>query len=129
MSFSVVSVVTGSQLVYTKGAPTIRARSRAHHGVSSMSMNRPKRVSHTSTKDVEVSLFGQPKEEKAVVIWAEATAGKSDSDFGAYSVKTTYAEGDLLNHPKFGNGIVVLVELAKIDVLFESGTRKLVHAM
>jgi hypothetical protein len=93
-----------------------------------MSINRPKRVSHHSTRDTEASPFDKPKEAK-VVVWAEATAGKSDGDFGAYAVKTKYVEGDLLNHPKFGNGIVIAVEGAKIDVLFESGARKLAHAM
>ena len=93
-----------------------------------MSMNRPKRVSHHSTRDVEASPFDQPKDSK-IVVWAEATAGKSDSDFGTYAVKTKYAAGDLLSHPKFGNGVVVAVEGGKIDVLFESGSRKLAHAM
>ena len=92
-----------------------------------MSINRPKRVTYRSSRESS-SLDQQPKDAKPAD-WAAAMEGKSDGDFVAYAVKTTYVVGALIKHPKFGNGIVVGVEAQKIDVLFESGERKLAHAL
>ena len=57
------------------------------------------------------------------------TTEATDDAFRTYGVKETFVSGDFLRHPKFGNGLVVAVENGKIDVLFESGERKLVHAL
>jgi hypothetical protein len=92
-----------------------------------MSIHRPKRVSHRSSRDSDNPLDSAPPDKP--MSWTAATEGKADADFKAYSVKTTFAQGDLLRHPKFGNGVVVGVESSKIDVMFEDGERKLVHAM
>ena len=92
-----------------------------------MSIHRPKRVTYRSTRETN-PLDPQQKDAKPAD-WANAMAGKTDADFVAYAVKTTYAMGALIKHPKFGNGVVVGVEAQKIDVLFESGERKLAHAL
>jgi hypothetical protein len=53
----------------------------------------------------------------------EATAAR------AYSVTATYALGDFLDHPTFGRGVATAVkDGAKIEVLFESGSRTLIHS-
>jgi hypothetical protein len=45
-----------------------------------------------------------------------------------YSIKETYAPGDVLNHPSFGVGVTTAIKDAtKIEVLFENGTKVLVH--
>ncbi len=94
-----------------------------------MSIHRPKRVSFRSNaKESSESPFDTAKDVKAPT-WAEAVADKSDEDFKAYSVAVAYAQGDLLRHPKFGNGVVAGVEGKKIDVVFEDATRKLAHGM
>ncbi len=50
------------------------------------------------------------------------TAGKP------YSPKDTYELGDVLEHPSFGRGIATAVkDGSKIEVLFETGSRLLVH--
>jgi hypothetical protein len=92
-----------------------------------MSIHRPKRVSYRSSRDSDNPLDSAPPDK--AVSWAAATEGKADADFKVYSVKTTFAQGDLLHHPKFGRGVVVGVESSKLDVLFKDGERKLVHAM
>ncbi len=92
-----------------------------------MSIHRPKRASFRSNRDSESGL--DPKESTRPTDWAAAVQGKSDDTFRAYSVKETYATGDGVTHPKFGNGVVVEVEATKIAVLFESGERRLAHAM
>jgi hypothetical protein len=44
-----------------------------------------------------------------------------------YSGKAVYAEGDMIQHPKFGQGRVVEVRNGKIDVRFGSEIRILLH--
>lgn len=46
----------------------------------------------------------------------------------AYSVKQTFAVGDLLEHPKFGRGTVTAVAANNVEVEFADGKHTLVHA-
>ena len=47
----------------------------------------------------------------------------------AYSMTATYALGDFLDHPTFGRGVATAVkDGAKIEVLFEGGSRTLIHS-
>jgi hypothetical protein len=52
---------------------------------------------------------------------ASATGAKK-----TYSATAKVAVGDLLEHPKFGLGVVTAVDPGRAHILFESGTRKLV---
>lgn len=45
-----------------------------------------------------------------------------------YSTKEVYAEGEWVDHPKFGQGKVSRARAGKVEVRFESGSRLLVHA-
>lgn len=45
-----------------------------------------------------------------------------------YAPSATYTKGDWITHRKFGAGVVFGVEPGKVQVLFESGERVLVHA-
>jgi hypothetical protein len=45
-----------------------------------------------------------------------------------YSGKDVYAEGDVIQHPKFGQGRVIEARGGKIDVRFGSEMRTLLHA-
>ena len=46
----------------------------------------------------------------------------------AYSPSDRYEEGDILEHPTFGRGIATAIKDAtKMEVLFESGSKTLVH--
>ena len=46
----------------------------------------------------------------------------------AYSAKEKYQPGDVLNHPSFGVGVTTAVkDGTKIEVLFETGSKLLVH--
>ncbi len=45
-----------------------------------------------------------------------------------YSPQNTYEPGDVLEHPTFGRGITTAVkDGTKIEVLFESGSKTLIH--
>lgn len=45
---------------------------------------------------------------------------------GAYSAAAKVTAGDVVEHPKFGAGVVLSVEPGRANILFESGARKLV---
>lgn len=45
-----------------------------------------------------------------------------------YSPAEAYAQGEWVDHPKFGQGKVTQARAGKIEVRFESGSRLLVHA-
>jgi len=47
----------------------------------------------------------------------------------AYSFKDTYAPGDVLEHPSFGRGVATAIKDGnKVEVLFESGSKVLIHS-
>jgi hypothetical protein len=46
-----------------------------------------------------------------------------------YSISRQFHKGDIINHGKFGLGIVIeQKDITKIEVLFESGPKILIHA-
>ena len=54
--------------------------------------------------------------------------GSNPDKAKAYSPKEKYQSGDVLKHPSFGIGVTTAVkDETKIEVLFESGSKLLVH--
>jgi hypothetical protein len=60
--------------------------------------------------------------------WAERTLGRTVDAFKRYSMESTFKPGELVLHPKFGEGYVELVrEDGKVSVMFRDGARTLAH--
>jgi hypothetical protein len=60
--------------------------------------------------------------------WAERTLGRTVDAFKRYSMELTLAHGELVLHPKFGEGYVDAVrEDGKVSVMFRDGARTLAH--
>jgi hypothetical protein len=58
--------------------------------------------------------------------WEKAVLGKSVTDFTRYTVKSTFREGELVHHTKFGDGVVTrIVDAAKVEISFKDETRML----
>jgi hypothetical protein len=53
---------------------------------------------------------------------------KQEQAVRAYSASTTFSVGELLEHPKFGQGTVITVAIQRIEVEFPEGKFTLVHA-
>ena len=69
-----------------------------------------------------------PPEPTPAERWREALAGKDPGAAKQYSMKTTFAAGDVIRHASFGQGLVSkLVPPDKMEVMFEEGTKVLVH--
>ncbi|HEX8721883.1 MAG TPA: hypothetical protein VF736_14710 [Pyrinomonadaceae bacterium] len=68
---------------------------------------------------------GAPRKARAA---AEAARDTPPARVRHYSPKEVYAEGEWVDHPKFGQGKVTQARGGKIEVRFESGGRLLLHA-
>lgn len=62
------------------------------------------------------------------VLWEEEL-GKSQGKARNYNIREIFAIGDLVNHKKFGPGIVQEIKDSKIEVLFQHEIKTLVHGM
>jgi hypothetical protein len=93
-----------------------------------MSMNRPKRASSRRNEPSVSSKSGSSPPSTKPPKWKDVVGDKPDSAFTAYSATVTFAKDALVAHPKFGKGIVIEVDGNKVQILFEEGPKKLVHA-
>jgi hypothetical protein len=92
-----------------------------------MSMKRSKqRTSGSGRGSSEDDAWAKPPEPDPE--WSEIEA-KPDESFVPFAMSSKYAKGDLISHPKFGKGLVLVVEATRIEVLFHDGKKKLGHAV
>jgi len=93
-----------------------------------MSIHRPKRAtSRRSESSAPARGSSVPPASARPPKWKDIVHDKPDEAFLAYSPGARYEQNALVNHPKFGKGIVVEVDGNKVHVLFEEGVRKLLH--
>jgi hypothetical protein len=60
--------------------------------------------------------------------WATRTLGRANDAFTRYSMERTFRIGELVLHPKFGEGYVEQVlEGGKVNVMFREGAKVLAH--
>ena len=62
--------------------------------------------------------------------WEHAIAGKPTSAFVAYRISLTFGPGDLVKHPKFGDGVVAkVIDASKVEILFKDGPRTMAQGV
>lgn len=62
--------------------------------------------------------------------WEKVVAGKPLTAFKPYRVSSSFAEGELVHHSKFGDGYVQrIIDKNKMEVMFKEGARTLAHGM
>ena len=60
--------------------------------------------------------------------WASKTLGQAVDAFTRYSMERTFRVGELVMHPKFGEGYVdQVLEGGKVNVMFREGPKVLAH--
>jgi hypothetical protein len=60
--------------------------------------------------------------------WEHAIAGQPSSAFKPYRISLTLGAGELIHHPKFGDGVVSrVIDRGKVEVLFKDGPRTMAH--
>lgn len=93
-----------------------------------MSMKRTKKASGGKAGQAEGSLgFNPPPAE--LPKWADSVALQPDDAFTPYNIGRLFQRGEYVMHAKFGKGWVIGVDVGKVDVLFEEGTKKLAHGV
>lgn len=90
-----------------------------------MSMKRSKPVTRRSRSSADSKLGAKKAEAK--FDWDEHVANAPDAHFVTYSLNSKFERSQLIEHSKFGRGIVTNVDGARIEVLFQEGTKKLSH--
>lgn len=67
-------------------------------------------------------------EEKSLNLW-ETAMKKNNSAHLEYSIRTKYTQGQIIDHPSFGPGVVdKAIDTNKIEVIFRTSTKVLIHA-
>jgi hypothetical protein len=63
-------------------------------------------------------------------MWEKAIAGKGVNEFKNYRVDELFAEGDLVRHKKFGDGVVTrIIDPKKVEILFKDEPRTLAQGL
>jgi Zn ribbon nucleic-acid-binding protein len=61
-------------------------------------------------------------------MWERAIAGQPSTAFKPYRITLTLSAGELVRHPKFGDGVVSkVIDRGKIEILFKDGPRTMAH--
>lgn len=90
-----------------------------------MSMKRTKAKTAGKEKAGPTDFWAKPALPEKT--WEEATAEQPDDAFTPYNMGTTFTKGQLITHSKFGKGVVADVEMARVEILFQDGKKKLGH--
>lgn len=70
----------------------------------------------------------QRAEREQATAWERAIAGQPPQAFKPYRITLTLAQGDLVKHSKFGDGVVSrVVDRGKVEILFADGARTMAH--
>jgi hypothetical protein len=85
------------------------------------------RTPSTAAKAPRAAIAAQARLEQQ---WEKAIAGRAVGEFKAYNVGASFAEGDLVRHKKFGDGVVTrVIDASKVEVLFRDEAKTLAQGM
>jgi len=86
-----------------------------------------KTTSSGGTK-AERQTAAQRAERDQTAAWEHAIAGQPTGAFKPYRISLTLGAGELIHHPKFGDGVVArVIDRGKVEVLFKDGPRTMAH--
>jgi hypothetical protein len=70
----------------------------------------------------------QKAERDQTAAWEHAIAGQPSTAFKPYRITLTLGPGELVHHPKFGDGVVArVIDRGKVEILFQDGPRTMAH--
>ncbi|MDI1444766.1 hypothetical protein [Polyangium sp. 6x1] len=68
------------------------------------------------------------RERDQTMQWEHAIAGQPMGAFKPYRVTLTLGPGELVRHPKFGDGVVArVIDRGKVEILFKDGPKTMAH--
>ena len=104
-------------------------REAAHARLAKRAEDR-KAASPTAGTKAERTARAEKAEREQVSAWERAIAGKPTSAFTAYRISLHFGPGDLVKHPKFGDGVVAkVIDQSKVEILFKDGPRTMAQGM
>ncbi len=69
----------------------------------------------------------QSKDRAPKLDWTQEVQNQPEEVFVPYAQTGTFEKGSFIRHQVFGKGLVTAVEGGRIEVLFETGLKRLVH--
>ncbi len=90
--------------------------------------NRPEKPAGRATSaGVRVAQKAKTEHERYQA-WAQKTLGQAVDAFTRYGMDQRFAEGQLISHPKFGEGYVdKVIDAGKVSIMFRDGAKTLAH--
>lgn len=83
----------------------------------------------SKSSEPRVKSAAAPKNKSKAGDYTRMLSGKDLSKAAGYAITRTFSKGDIINHSTFGVGVVVEEkDVTKIEVLFETGPKILIHA-
>lgn len=89
----------------------------------------PSNVKATKTKtgNIKRAKSSKNKESSISDMWLDLV-GQSSAKSQKYSIKTKFEKGDIIDHPKFGPGVIdKCIDGDKIQVIFRHEVKTLIH--
>jgi hypothetical protein len=96
----------------------------SQHAYRGKSAPAPRRTASGASRTAAGTALSSARQ---TITFEQLLQGRDVSSARRYSPKDTYAKDDLVDHPSFGYGIVTSVRSDKVDVLFKSFEKTLVH--
>jgi len=125
--------LAGHRIVAMMGAQPARVECQACHSVHNYKAQvpgeKPEKAARAPSTRASLTRAEQARRELEQQ-WERATSGKMASEFRKYTPKDRFAEGELVRHAKFGDGVVLrVIDAAKIEVLFREDAKTLAQGL
>lgn len=89
----------------------------------------PKAAAATGEGRTRPAAGRAPREKAEVRPFEEIFSGRDTSEAKTYSPRERFADGEMIAHPTFGLGLVKQARHDKVDVIFKTGEKTLVHGL
>jgi hypothetical protein len=115
----------GSHHLYRRPKSERDARMRVLEDKQRASADGKPKAPRTNAEKVSAA---QRAEREQTNTWERAIAGQSSGAFKPYRITLTLGQGELVRHPKFGDGVVSrVIDRGKVEILFKDGPRTMAH--
>ncbi len=121
----VVCSSCGSQHNYKKTGPSTTSAPIIRRRDGSSALAKPAAVRSSRPSAPSARALAEATRLKE---WETRVLGQSLQTFTRYSMERDYAAGELITHPKFGDGFVAeVLDRGKVSIMFRDGPRTLAH--
>lgn len=121
----VICMTCGSEHRYLKAAPGSQSVAPVKR-LADGSLSQVSRVG--ATPAARTHAHSAPRSSPKPSEWEARVLGQSVTSFTRYSMGQKFTPGELVSHPKFGDGYVLeVVDPNKVSIMFRDGPKTLAH--